>query len=122
MITGKPDTVLIFFFPSKTIVYMLCSKIIGSCFNCTYIELLIHLGSLESSQEAQFTLSCASSNSHQLLPFSRACIYNSIYNRYPIPECFINTLVSRFAAEFRSPERCTSRSVSCINFICIYTS
>ena len=36
--------------------------------------------------------------------------------------CFINTLVSRFAAEFRSPERCTSRSISCLYFICIYTS
>ena len=41
-------------------LYMLCSKIIGSCIKCAYIELLIHLGSLSSTQEAKVALVCTS--------------------------------------------------------------
>ena len=55
----------------------------GSCFfNCAYIELWLHLGSLESTQVARVALGYCL---EQLLRFVRAqlpaCIHNSIYAR-----------------------------------------
>ena len=52
--------------------------------SCAYIELWMHLGSLESTQEAKVALgctlshSCASSIVPSKLP---ACIHNSVYAR-----------------------------------------
>ena len=40
-------------------------------FSCAYIELWMHLGSLESAQEGRVALGCASSNSYALLSCSR---------------------------------------------------
>ena len=52
-------------------------------FSCAYIELWMHLGSLESTQEARVALGYASSNSYASLVLSKlpACIHNSIYAR-----------------------------------------
>ena len=52
-------------------------------FSCTYSELWMHLGSLESTQEARVALGCASSNSYTSLVLSKlpACIHNSMYAR-----------------------------------------
>ena len=52
-------------------------------FSCTYIELWMHLGSLDSTQEARVALGCASSNSYASLVLSKlpACIHNSMYAR-----------------------------------------
>ena len=52
-------------------------------FSCAYIELWMHLGSLESTQEARVALGCASSNSYASFVLSKvpACIHNSIYAR-----------------------------------------
>ena len=52
-------------------------------FSCAYIELWIHLESLESNQEARVVLGYASSNSYASLVLSKlpACIHNSIYAR-----------------------------------------
>ena len=52
-------------------------------FSCVYIELWIHLGSLESTQEARVALGYASSNSYASLVLSKlpACVHNSIYAR-----------------------------------------
>ena len=53
-------------------------------FSCTYIELWMHLGSLESTQEARVALGCASSNSYAaslVLSKLPACIHNSMYAR-----------------------------------------
>ena len=47
-------------------IYMLCYKRIGSCFSWA-IELWMHLGGLESTQEARVALGCASSNSYASL-------------------------------------------------------
>ena len=50
-------------------------------FNCAYTELWMHLGNLESTQEARVSLGYTSSNSYLSLVFSKlpACIHNSIY-------------------------------------------
>ena len=52
-------------------------------FSCAYIELWMHLGSLESTQEARVALGCSSTTSYASFVLSnqtsRACIYNSIY-------------------------------------------
>ena len=52
-------------------------------FSCAYIELWMHLGSLESTQEARVALGCASSNSYAYFVLSKlpACIHNKIYAR-----------------------------------------
>ena len=52
-------------------------------FSCAYIELWMHLGSLESTQEARVALGCSSSNSYASFVLSKlpACIHNSIYAR-----------------------------------------
>ena len=57
-------------------------------FSSAYIELWIfilwmHLGSLESIQEARVALGCVSSNSYASFVFSKLpkCIHNSIYAR-----------------------------------------
>ena len=52
-------------------------------FSCAYIELWMHLGSLESTQEARVALGYASSNSYASFVLSKlpACIPNSIYAR-----------------------------------------
>ena len=53
-------------------------------FSCAYIELWMHLESLESTQEARVALGYASSNSYaSLAVLSKlpACIHNSIYAR-----------------------------------------
>ena len=52
-------------------------------FSCAYIELWMHLGSLENTQEARVALGCVSSNSYASFVFSKlpACIHNSIYAR-----------------------------------------
>ena len=52
-------------------------------FTCAYIELWMHLGSLESTQEAWVALGYASSNSYASLVLSKvpACIHNTIYAR-----------------------------------------
>ena len=52
-------------------------------FSCAYIELWMHLGSLESTQEARVALGCASNNSYASFVLSKlpACIHNSIYAR-----------------------------------------
>ena len=52
-------------------------------FSCAYIELWMHLGSLESTQEAGVALGCASSNSYASIVLSKlpACIHNSMYAR-----------------------------------------
>jgi len=39
-------------------------KEFAHAFSCAYIELWMHLGSLESTQEAKVALGCASSNSY----------------------------------------------------------
>ena len=50
-------------------------------FSCAFIELWMHLGSLESTQEAGVALGCASSNSYASFVLSKlpVCIHNSIY-------------------------------------------
>ena len=52
-------------------------------FSCAYIELWMHLGSLESTQEARVALGCALSNSYASFVLSKfpACIHNLIYAR-----------------------------------------
>ena len=52
-------------------------------FSCAYIELWMHLGSLENTQEARVALGYASSNSYASLVLSKLpmCIHNSIYAR-----------------------------------------
>ena len=52
-------------------------------FSCAYIELWMHLESLESTQEARVALGYASSNSYAFLMLFKlpACIHNSIYAR-----------------------------------------
>ena len=47
--------------------------------SCAYIELWMHFGSLESTQEARVALGYASSNSYASLVLSKlpACIHNS---------------------------------------------
>ena len=52
-------------------------------FSCAYIELWMHLGSLESTQEARVALGYASSNSYASLVLSKLpkCIHSSIYAR-----------------------------------------
>ena len=55
-------------------------------FSCAYIELWMHLGSLESTQEARVALGCASSNSFTLLScspnFPRASITRYTYAKH----------------------------------------
>ena len=55
-------------------------KEFAHAFSCAYIELWMHLRSLESTQEARVALSCVSSNSYASLLLSKlpACIHNSI--------------------------------------------
>ena len=50
-------------------------------FSCAYIELWMHSGSLENTQEAKVALGYASSNSYASLVLSKlpACINNSMY-------------------------------------------
>ena len=52
-------------------------------FSFAYIELWMHLGSLESTQEARVALAIASCNSYASFVLSKlpACIHNSIYAR-----------------------------------------
>ena len=48
-------------------------------FSCAYVELWMHLGGLESTQEARVALGCASSNyASFVLPKFPACIHNPI--------------------------------------------
>ena len=58
-------------------------KEFAHAFSCVYIELWMHLGSLESTQEARVALGCASNNSYASFTLSKlpACIHNSIYAR-----------------------------------------
>ena len=53
-------------------------KEFARAFNCAYIELWMHLGSLESTQKARVALGCASSYSYAFFVLSKlpACIYN----------------------------------------------
>ena len=71
-------------FSKKHLLY--CHYVIKElvhAFSCAYIELWMHLGSLESTQEARIALSYASSNSYASLVLSKlpACIHNSMYAR-----------------------------------------
>ena len=52
-------------------------------FSCVYIELYMHLESLESTQEAKVARGAAKSNSYASLMLSKlpACIHNLIYAR-----------------------------------------
>ena len=56
-------------------------KEFAHAFSCAYIELWMHLGSLESTQKARVALGCASSYSYVLFVLYKlpACIHNSIY-------------------------------------------
>ena len=58
-------------------------KEFAHAFSCVYIELWMHLGSLESTQKARVALGCASSYSYVFFVLSKlpACIHNSIYAR-----------------------------------------
>ena len=58
-------------------------KEFAHAFSCAYIELWMHLGSLESTQKARVALGCASSYSYAFSVPSKlpACIHNSIYVR-----------------------------------------
>ena len=58
-------------------------KEFAHAFSCAYIELWMHLGSLESTQKARVALGCASSYSYAFFVLSKlpACIHNSIYAR-----------------------------------------
>ena len=58
-----------------------CGHVIKGLVHAFSIELGMHLGSLESTQEARVDLSCASSNSYASFVLSKvpACIHNSIY-------------------------------------------
>ena len=62
-----------------------CSVIkeFAHAFSCAYIELWMHLGSLESTQKARVALGCASSYSYAFFVLSKlpACIHNSMYAR-----------------------------------------
>ena len=52
-------------------------------FSCAYMELWMHLESLESTQKARVAIGCTSSYSYAFFLLSKlpACIYNSIYAR-----------------------------------------
>ena len=52
----------------------------ANAFSCVYIELWMHLGSLESTQEARVALGCASNNSYASFTLSKLpeYIHNSI--------------------------------------------
>ena len=54
-------------------------KEFAHAFSCAYIELWMHLGSLESTQKARAALGCASSYSYTFFVLSKlsACIHNS---------------------------------------------
>ena len=56
-------------------------KELAHAFSCAYIELWMHLGSLESNKKVRVPLGCASSYSYAFFVFSKlpACIHNSIY-------------------------------------------
>ena len=58
-------------------------KEFAHAFSCAYIELWMHLGSLESTQKAGVALGCASRYSYAFCVLSKlpACIHNSIYVR-----------------------------------------
>ena len=58
-------------------------KEFAHAFSCAYIELWMHLGSLESTQKARVALGCASSYSYAFFVLSKlpACIHDSIYAR-----------------------------------------
>ena len=68
---------------NKVVVAMHVIKESVHAFSCAYIELWMHLGSLQSTEEARFALGCASSNSYVSFVLSKlpACIHNSIYAR-----------------------------------------
>ena len=53
-------------------------KEFAHAFSCAYIELWMHLGSLESTQKARVALGCASSYSYAFFVLSKfpACIHN----------------------------------------------
>ena len=68
-------------------------KEFAHAFSCAYIELWMHLRSLESTQEARVALSCVSSNSYASLLLSKlpARIHNSIIRTLSmIKSVFIN--------------------------------
>ena len=54
-------------------------KELAHAFSCAYIELWMHLGSLESTQKARVALGCASSYSYAFFVLSKlpACIHNT---------------------------------------------
>ena len=58
-------------------------KEFAHAFSCAYIELWMHLGSLESTPKAGVALGCASRYSYAFCVLSKlpACIHNSIYAR-----------------------------------------
>ena len=58
-------------------------KEFAHAFSCAYIELWMHLGSLDSTQKARVALGFASSYSYAFFVLSKlpACIHNSIYAR-----------------------------------------
>ena len=58
-------------------------KEFAHAFSCAYIESWMHLGSLESTQKARVTLSCASSYSYAFFMLSKlpACSHNLIYTQ-----------------------------------------
>ena len=58
-------------------------KEFAHAFSSAHIELWMHLGSLESTQETRVALGCTSSYSYASFVLSKltTCIYNSIYAR-----------------------------------------
>ena len=57
-------------------------KEFAHAFSCAYIELCMHLGSLESTQNSSVALGCTSSYSYaffRALQTSHICIHNCIY-------------------------------------------
>ena len=67
-------------------VFVHCRSVIkefAHAFSCAYIELWMHLGSLESTQKAGVAPGCASSYSYAFFVLSKLpkCIHNSIYAR-----------------------------------------
>ena len=65
-------------------------------FSCAYIEIWMHAGSLESTQEARVAFGCASSNSYASLVLSKlpACIHNSMYAQLSMNQLLNNCRMS----------------------------
>ena len=100
-------------FPRNYLLYLrYVIKELVDAFSCSYMELWMHLGSLESTQEARVALGHASSNSYASLVLFKlpACIHNGDIRTLSMNQ-FLNTFGRWVARTGQKDKRTDNRTM-----------